>query len=116
MQASQRNPLRAGHIALLTILWFLTQFAGIFGPPLLDDVDSIHTEAAREMITRHDYVTLYVGGIRYLDKPPLPYWLAAGGAQIFGMHDWAFRLPLALSVLVLILYVYSFGTRLFGER
>lgn len=116
MQVQQRSSLRAGHIAFLAILWFLTQFAGIFGPPLLDDVDSIHTEAAREMITRHDYVTLYVDGIRYLDKPPLPYWLAAAGAHVFGMHDWAFRLPLALSVLVLILYVYSFGTRLFGER
>jgi 4-amino-4-deoxy-L-arabinose transferase-like glycosyltransferase len=104
------------YIALLMLLWFLTQFAGIFSPPLLDDVDSIHTEAAREMITRHDYVTLYVDGIRYLDKPPLPYWLAAGGAHLFGMHDWAFRLPLALSVLVLTLYLFRFGARLYGER
>jgi len=116
MQENQRSNFKASHIAFLVLLWFLTQFAGIFNPPLLDDVDSIHTEAAREMLTRHDYVTLYVDGIRYLDKPPLPYWLAAAGAGAFGMHDWAFRLPLALSVLALVLYVYFFGKRLFGER
>ena len=111
-----RGISRGRAIAFLALIWLVTQFAGIFSPPLLDDVDSIHTEAAREMLMRHDYVTLYVDGIRYLDKPPFPYWLAALGAKMFGMHDWAFRLPLAISVLVLTLYLYSFGRRLFGER
>ena len=60
--------------------------------------------------------TLYVDGIRYLDKPPLPYWLGAAGIHLFGFHDWAVRLPLAISVLLLTLYLYSMGRRLFGER
>ena len=79
-------------------------------------MDALHVEAAREMLVRHDYVTLYVDGIRYLDKPPLPYWLGALSMHIFGVHDWAVRLPLALSVLVLTLYLYGFARRLFGER
>ncbi len=100
----------------LILLWFLTQFACMFSPPLLDDVDAIHAEAAREMVTRHDYVTLYVDGIRYLDKPPLPYWIAAGAMHLFGQRDWAVRSTLALSMLVLTLYLYLLGRRLFGER
>lgn len=103
-------------IAILIAIWAVTQLSGIWSPPLLDDVDSIHTEAAREMVTRGDYVTLYCDGIRYLDKPPLPYWLAAGSMRLFGQYDWASRIPLALSVLALILYLYGFAKRLYGER
>ena len=103
-------------LLILIAVWAVTQFYGIFSPPLLDDMDALHVEAVREMVTRHDYVTLYVDGIRYLDKPPLPYWLGAISIHIFGVHDWAVRLPLALSVLALTLYLYRFARRLFGER
>jgi len=103
-------------LVILICIWFLTQFVGIFSPPLMDDVDGIHTEAAKEMVMRHDYITLYVDGIRYLDKPPLPYWLGAAGIHLFGPHDWAVRLSLAISVLVLTLYLYSMGRRWFSER
>ena len=107
---------RPQSILILIGIWFSTQFVGIFSPPLMDDVDGIHVEAAKEMVLRHDYVTLYVDGIRYLDKPPLPYWLGAAGIHLFGFHDWAVRLPLAISVLLLTLYLYSMGRRLFGDR
>jgi 4-amino-4-deoxy-L-arabinose transferase-like glycosyltransferase len=103
-------------LATIASVWGLTQFAGIFSPPLLDDADSVHVEAVREMVLRHDYVTLYADGIRYFDKPPLPYWLGAASAQLFGMHDWAIRLPLALSVLLLTFWIYQLANRIYGER
>ncbi len=68
------------------------------------------------MVLRHDYVTLYADGIRYFDKPPLPYWLGAASAKIFGMHDWAIRLPLALSVLLLTFWIYQLANRIYSER
>ncbi len=103
-------------VAFLVLLWCLTQLTCLFSPPLLDDVDAIHAEAAREMLVRHDYVTLYVDGLRYLDKPPLPYWLAAGAMRLFGQTDWAVKSTLALTMLALTLYLYAVGRRLFGER
>ncbi len=63
---------------------------------------------------RHDYVTPYINGIRFFDKPPLMYWMAAGSMHLFGIHDWAARLPLALGVLALLLAVYALGIRLFA--
>ena len=66
------------------------------------------------MMLRHDYVTPYIDGIRFFDKPPLMYWLAAGWMHIFGVHDWAARLPLALGVLALLFAVYALGIRLFA--
>ena len=63
---------------------------------------------------RHDYVTPYINGIRFFDKPPLMFWMAAGSMHLFGIHDWAARLPLALAVLVLLLSTYALGIRLFS--
>jgi len=101
---------------ILFASWLVLQFFGIFSPGLLDDVDSVYIESAREMLVRHNFVTPYVDGIRFFDKPPLMYWLAATSMRLFGIHDWAARLPLALLSLALFLAVYLLGSRLFGER
>lgn len=110
---SRRWSLRS--VVLLTLAWLILQIGGLFSPGLLDDVDSIYIEIAREMLHRHDYVTPYIDGVRFFDKPPLMYWMAAGSMHIFGIHDWAARLPLALSVLALLFAVYALGIRLFSD-
>ena len=58
------------------------------------------------------FVTPMIDGVRFFDKPPLMYWLAAGSMRLFGEHDWAARLPLALAVLALLLSIYGLGLRL----
>src|SRR5947208_4196902 len=80
-------------VAIIFFLWLVIYFASIFSPPLLDDVDTIHAEAAREMVLRHDWVTLYTDGIRYLVKAPLIYWRAAASHAAFGVHDCSSWLP-----------------------
>jgi 4-amino-4-deoxy-L-arabinose transferase-like glycosyltransferase len=102
-------------ISLLVLAWLILQIGGLFTPGLLDDVDSVYIQIAREMLQRHDYVTPYINGIRFFDKPPLMYWMAAGSMHLFGIHDWAARLPLALAVLALLLSVYALGIRLFAN-
>jgi len=102
-------------IAILVLAWLILQIGGLFTPGLLDDVDSIYIEIAREMLQRHDFVTPYINGVLFFDKPPLLYWMAAGSMHLFGPHDWAARLPLALAVLALLLAVYALGIRLFAE-
>lgn len=100
-------------IVIIVVAWLILQIGGLFSPGLLDDVDSIYTEIAREMLVRHDYVTPYINGVRFFDKPPLMYWMAAASMRIFGAHDWAARLPLAMGMLALLLAVYALGIRLF---
>ncbi len=87
---------------------------GLFRPGLLDDADSAHAEAAREMLTQHDWVTLHLDGIRYLEKAPLLYWGMATSFKVFGVHDWSARLPLMLGVLALLLAVERMGRRAYG--
>src|SRR5437763_6201305 len=103
-------------VAIIFFLWLVIYFASIFSPPLLDDVDTIHAEAAREMVLRHDWVTLYTDGIRYLEKAPLMYWGVAASYEIFGVHDWSTRLPLILCVLALLFVTYALGKHAYGER
>ena len=65
------------------------------------------------MLRRHDFITPYVNGIRFFDKPPLLYWMASSSMAVLGVKDWAARLPLALAVLALLLATYALGIRLF---
>jgi 4-amino-4-deoxy-L-arabinose transferase-like glycosyltransferase len=105
---------RLSSLALITLPWLVLQIGGLFSPGLLDDVDSVYIQIAREMLQRHDFVTPTIDGIRFFDKPPLMYWMAAGSMHLFGIHDWAARLPLALGVLALLFAVYALGIRLYA--
>jgi 4-amino-4-deoxy-L-arabinose transferase-like glycosyltransferase len=118
---------RAHHPPRYTLVilgfWLLlySSFA-LFLPPLLDDADSVHAEAAREMIVNHNPVTLTADGVRYLEKAPLLYWLmAAFMAPIRGslsdprFYVWAARLPLALAVLLLAYIARRLGREMFGS-
>jgi 4-amino-4-deoxy-L-arabinose transferase-like glycosyltransferase len=96
---------------------FLAVYAGsMFTPGLLDDADSTHAEAAREMVATGDYVTLHVNGVRYLEKAPLPYWLVAFSYKILGVNEFSTRLPMVLSVMLLGALAFLWGRRAFSER
>ena len=105
-------------VALLTLvgLWLAIFFAALFAPPLLDDADATHANAARHMALSGDLVTLSVNGIRYLEKAPLPYWLDALSFRVFGFNTFAAHLPQAIGVLFLALFGYHWSRRTWGAR
>ena len=70
-------------------------------PSLMDDVDAAHAATSRSMLRTGDWVTPRLNGVKYLDKPPMIYWVAAAAFAIFGAHDWVARLPLALCAVLL---------------
>jgi 4-amino-4-deoxy-L-arabinose transferase-like glycosyltransferase len=108
--------LRAASYVALAVVYLAAYFGALFSPALLDDADSTHAEAAREMFVTGDYVTLHVNGVRYLEKAPLPYWLVAASYRVFGVNEFATRLPMALSVLLLGVLAVVWGRRALGER
>ena len=104
-------------ILIVVALWAAIYVAGMFSPALLDDADTVHAEAAREMLLSHDGVTLHINnGIRYLEKAPLMYWSVASSYALFGVSDWSTRLPLVIGVLLLLYVTYSLGRAWYGER
>ncbi len=104
--AASKNRL----VLLLCWVIFFCTFT-LFTPALLDDADSVHAEVAREMLVRHDWVTLYANGIRYLEKAPLFYWSMAASYKVFGVSTAASRIPLALGVLLLALLLEDLARR-----
>ncbi|MBI2678467.1 MAG: glycosyltransferase family 39 protein [Candidatus Koribacter versatilis] len=85
-------------------------------PPLIDDADASHALVSREMNATGDYVVMRLDGVRYLQKAPLHYWMVAGLFRVLGENAFATRLPDALAMLALVLMVYLFGRRFFGDR
>ena len=62
------------------------------------------------MVVRHDWVTVYVNGIRYPEQAPLIYWGVAVSYVLFGVSEWSTRLPLWWGILAWRLLTYEFGT------
>jgi 4-amino-4-deoxy-L-arabinose transferase-like glycosyltransferase len=104
------------HFWILLALWIAIYAAALSAPPLLDDADATHASAARNMLLTHDFVTLKVNGIRYLEKAPLPYWLAAIAMRIFGISAFAVHLPQAIGVLLLALLAWRWARHAWDER
>ena len=82
----------------------------------MDDVDAVQAQIARNMLTSGDWVTARLDGVAYLEKAPLVYWIIAIFYKIFGVYDWAARIPIALSVMALAWLTAAFGTWAFGKR
>jgi len=91
--------------------------ASVFSPPsLMDDVDAVQAQIAHNMLQSGDWVTARLDGVKYLEKSPLKYWLIAISFLVFGVHDWAARIPLALSTVALCWVTARFGAWAFGRR
>src|SRR5579872_1255805 len=89
----------------------------ILSPPsLMDDVDAVQAQIARNMVESGDWVTAHLDGVKYLEKSPLKYWMIAVSYKLFGVHDWAARIPIALSTILLSWIVLRFGAWAFGGR
>jgi len=113
-----RPPAKILLVALLIIsaVWAAVYVPGMANPPLFDDADSVHAEAAREIVTTGDWVTLHADGVRYLDYAPLMFWSTAISYKIFGFNEFATRLPLGLYVLALLWVTYLCGRDWFGDQ
>ncbi len=89
----------------------------IISPPsLMDDVDAVQAQIARNMLSSGDWVTARLDGVVYLEKAPLIYWAIAASYKIFGAHDWAARIPVALSTIGLCWVTMAFGVWAFGKQ
>ena len=92
-------------------------FTGVISPPsLMDDVDAVQAQIARNMLTSGDWVTARIDGVKYFEKSPLVYWIMGGAYQVFGVHDWAARIPIALSAIALAWLTAAFGRWAFGRK
>jgi 4-amino-4-deoxy-L-arabinose transferase-like glycosyltransferase len=104
------NRTRTDSLLLAGFCSFLFLYGlGQFG--LIGADEPRYAQVAREMLERHDWITPVLGGQPWLEKPPLYYWQAMMAYAVFGVSDWAARLPSALDATLLVLAVYFFLRR-----
>jgi len=104
------NRARADFLLLAGFCSFLFFYGlGQFG--LIGADEPRYAQVAREMLERHDWITPVLGGEPWLEKPPLYYWQTVVAYKLFGVSDWAARLPSALDATFLVLAVYFFLRR-----
>jgi len=120
-QTNTVSRLRTAPSALATWILFAAifasvQFASLFTPPLLDDVDSSHAQAAQYFAEHSDWISAKVNGLRYIEKPPLPYWLSGALYKVFGENVFASHLPNALAMLGLAWLAWLWARRAWGDR
>ena len=63
--------------------------------PLLDPDEPVYAETAKEMLAFGDFISPRIYGEFWYDKPPLYYWLTAASFKLFGVSEFAARLPAA---------------------
>jgi 4-amino-4-deoxy-L-arabinose transferase-like glycosyltransferase len=102
---------------LVVILFAAAVYIGcmISPPSLMDDVDAVQAQIARNMLTSGDWVTARLDGIPYMEKAPLIYWMMAICYKVFGVHDWSARIPVVLSSIGLAWLTAAFGMWAFGR-
>jgi len=83
----------------------------------LTDHEALLAGSAKQMVLEGDWLLLRIGDQPWLEKPPLPQWLAATCALAFGQfHEWTMRLPFACAGVLVVLIITRLMTTLFGRE
>jgi 4-amino-4-deoxy-L-arabinose transferase-like glycosyltransferase len=114
--AAEESGRRRYESGVVVVLFAATIFLGcIVSPPaLMDDVDAVQAQIARNMLQSGDWVIAHLDGVPYLEKSPLIYWLMAISFRILGVHDWMARIPVALAAVLLAWVAWRYGRWAFG--
>lgn len=84
--------------------------------PLMEPDENRNAQISMEMFRSGDYVVPTRNGLPYISKPPLLFWMVSASYGLFGICEWAARLPVALAALLAVLVTFLLGRNLVGNR
>lgn len=114
---NDRNKLLAIQLVLVLGVCGFFFFFGLGAFGLLGADEPRYAQIAHEMFARHDWIVPTFNGSPWLEKPALLYWKIMGSYNIFGVSDWAARIPAAVHATVLVLGIFFFMRRFrFGSE
>ncbi|MCW5515928.1 ArnT family glycosyltransferase [Muriicola sp. Z0-33] len=100
---------------ILLLLITLVYAAGMF-VTLFENDSAQFAVMAMRMVQENDFFSLFKGPEAYLDKPHMHYWLAAISFKIFGLYDWAYRIPGILATFVGAYSCFGLGKLLYNTQ
>ena len=102
---------RLAVFAFLAWLYFVRLGAG----SLWDNSESTYGEIVKELFRTGDWLTLHLNYHPWYIHPPLWFWTTAASVAIFGLNEFALRLPSAIAGVLTAVAVYAAGRRYYGE-
>jgi 4-amino-4-deoxy-L-arabinose transferase-like glycosyltransferase len=100
---------------LLLTLAVAVNFSGLFLTILGPD-GTLYASIAKTMVLKNNYIELFGNGADWLDKPHFPFWITAISFKLFGIHDWSYRLPAILFLLIGVMYTWKFAMRIYQDK
>jgi 4-amino-4-deoxy-L-arabinose transferase-like glycosyltransferase len=105
---------RLGHYLLLLSAGTCLFLVNLGGPSLWDIDEGRNASTALAMRESGDWVVPIFNGQLRSHKPALLYWLQVAAYGVFGIDEFAARLPSALAAMLTLLLVYELGRRMFN--
>lgn len=103
-------------LGLLLLCYFIF-FFNIGNYPLMDVDETRYVSMARDMFHCKDFLTLYLNGDFFFEKPPLYFWGECLSFAIFGkVTEFTARFPVALYGTLSTLLVYFTGKKVVSRR
>ncbi len=98
---------------LFICVYILISLIGMYFTPLFDEDEGFFAEASRQMLATGDYVTINVNGEERYDKPALFFWINALSLKLFGINEFAVRLPSFIFFILTLIQLYNFSKKYF---
>lgn len=100
---------------LLFVLALIVNFSGIATKFFTDD-PGLYASIAKNLLYKKDFLQLFTYNQDWLDKPHLPFWLVMCSFKLFGISEWAYRLPALLFFMLSALYTWLFSKKYYGTE
>jgi 4-amino-4-deoxy-L-arabinose transferase-like glycosyltransferase len=101
-------------VPFFLVVLYVCLFSGLGALGLVGPDEPRYAAIARAMAETHDWITPRLWGTPWFEKPVLYYWAAAIAMRIFGVSEFAARLPSALAALLAVLAVTWTALRSYG--
>src|SRR5579859_1853533 len=108
---TDRTKLLATQLALVLGVCYFFFFFGLGAFGLTGADEPRYAQIAREMLARHDWIVPTLNGTPWLEKPALLYWKMMNSYVIFGVSDWAARVPAAFHATAVVFGIFFFMRR-----
>jgi 4-amino-4-deoxy-L-arabinose transferase-like glycosyltransferase len=113
---SNRETETINPLIIILLIWVIFLLNGAFSVPLMPPDEPKYASSAEYMLQTGDFITPYFNCQPRFDKPPVIYWLIAASYKIFGISDWAARIPSMLAALGAMFIIFRFAERLYDRK
>lgn len=103
------------YFILLLVLALVVNFAGVDQRFFTDD-PGLYASISKNLLYHKSFFALFTYDQNWLDKPHFPFWMVLFSFKLFGVSEWAYRLPALIFFLISLRYTFLFSKKYYNEQ